>query len=92
MSRPRQGVFGKPGKLFARSEFLPGWKKCSGTAETMIKARYIRGRKKYFGSLQLKGNWQLYIAFNRVIPASTRFKFPGSYGRNGRIIQQRIPA
>jgi hypothetical protein len=23
MGKPRQGVFGKPGKLFERSEFLP---------------------------------------------------------------------
>jgi len=33
------GRFWKPGKLFERSEFFPGWKKRPGATETMTKAK-----------------------------------------------------
>jgi hypothetical protein len=36
----------KPGKLFERSEFLPGWKKYPGAAETTIKAHMPLFQKK----------------------------------------------
>ncbi|MFH0724770.1 MAG: hypothetical protein V2B19_00195 [Pseudomonadota bacterium] len=32
-----QGVFGSPASCLSDSEFLPGWKKYPGVAETMIK-------------------------------------------------------
>jgi hypothetical protein len=34
MSRSRQGVFGSPASCLSDSEFLPGWKKYPGVAET----------------------------------------------------------
>jgi hypothetical protein len=36
-----QGVFGSPGSCLSDSEFFPGWKKCPGLAETMIKASFL---------------------------------------------------
>ncbi|MFH1165004.1 MAG: hypothetical protein V1852_13330 [Pseudomonadota bacterium] len=42
-SRSRQGVFGNPASCLSDSEFLPGWKKYPGVAETMIKAKNTIG-------------------------------------------------
>jgi predicted molibdopterin-dependent oxidoreductase YjgC len=38
LDRPRRDVFGSPASCLSDSEFLTGWKKCPGTAETTIKA------------------------------------------------------
>jgi hypothetical protein len=41
MGRPRRSVFGSSASCLSDSEFLPGWKKCPGVAEKMIKAEYF---------------------------------------------------
>jgi hypothetical protein len=43
MSRPHQGVLGKPGKLFERSEFLAGFPKMPWGGRNDDKGQYMAG-------------------------------------------------